>query len=160
MTDNEIIKALECCQDCNCKECPCCRVIDGGTYCTEIDEEEILDLIKRQKTEIDILIRKKESLRDEITELQAEVEKYKAEHKDFAKRLGNLATMEIMVFDRANELKAETIKEFKARLINNIDDGELYNSNDDYWMTIQHINAVAKEMAEQSVNYESSKITE
>ena len=58
MTDNEIIKALECCIDCNCKECPCCRIIDGGTYCTEIDEEEILDLINRQKAEIESLKKK------------------------------------------------------------------------------------------------------
>ena len=36
-----------------------------------------LDLIKRQQMEIDILIRKKESLRNEICELQSEVERLK-----------------------------------------------------------------------------------
>ena len=55
MTDNEIIKALECCRDCNCEECPCCRIILGVTHCTEIDQEEILDLINRQKAEIERL---------------------------------------------------------------------------------------------------------
>ena len=194
MTENEIIKAMDyCCEnipweedaECTKEKCYQCALPedrDGDTrWCRQWLIKDALDLIKRKDAEIDILIRKKETLRDEVAELQhknselnielqamrgaansykAENERYKAEHKDFAKRLGNLATMEIMVFDRANELKAETIKEFKARLINNIDDGELYNSNDDYWMTIQHINAVAKEMAEQSVNYGSSKITE
>ena len=55
MTDNEIRKALECCIDCKCKECPCYKNIDGKMRCTEIDEEEILDLIKRQKGEIERL---------------------------------------------------------------------------------------------------------
>ena len=36
-----------------------------------------LDLINRQKAEIDILIRKKEALRDEIVEQQAEIERLK-----------------------------------------------------------------------------------
>ena len=208
MTENEIIKALDyCCEnipweedaECTKEKCYQCALPedrDGDTrWCRQWLIKDALDLIKRKDAEIDILIRKKETLRDEIAELQiengeiweercriyenlketqaqvreyrkaytdaqAENERYKAEHKDFAKRLGNLTSMEIMVFDRAKELKAEAIKEFKARLINNIDDGELYNSNDDYWMTIQHINAVAKEMAEQPVNYGSSKIKE
>lgn len=38
-----------------------------------------LDLINRQKTEIEILIRKKETLRDEIAELQAENERLNKE---------------------------------------------------------------------------------
>lgn len=53
MTDNEIIKALGCCIDCKCKECPCYKNIEGEMYCTEIDEEEILDLINLQKAEIE-----------------------------------------------------------------------------------------------------------
>ena len=40
---------------------------------------EVKNLINRQKAEIDILIRKKETLRDEICELQAENEKLKTE---------------------------------------------------------------------------------
>ena len=52
MTDNEIIKALECCRDCKCIECPCYKDIEGEMRCTEIDEEEIIDLINRQKEKI------------------------------------------------------------------------------------------------------------
>ena len=36
-----------------------------------------LDIIKQRDTEIDILIRKKEALKDEISELKAEVERLK-----------------------------------------------------------------------------------
>ena len=45
MTDNEIIKALECCSDSNCHECP----IEG---CTDDIFRNALDLINRQKARI------------------------------------------------------------------------------------------------------------
>ena len=48
MTDNEIIKALECCKDNNCNECP----IEG---CTDDIFGNALDLINRQKAENDSL---------------------------------------------------------------------------------------------------------
>ncbi len=85
MTDNEIIKALECCEKPvgkGCKECPL-----YNTDCTAINLGAIaLDLINRQKaeiekkdTEIEILIRKKHALRDEVEEKEAEIFKLKAE---------------------------------------------------------------------------------
>lgn len=54
MTNDEIVKALECCMGCDCKECP----YDGDA---EIDAEvcmgklivEALKLVNRQKAEID-----------------------------------------------------------------------------------------------------------
>lgn len=54
MTDNEIVKALECCMGCGCKECPNFNEND-------IDEEccmgrlivEALKLVNRQKAEIE-----------------------------------------------------------------------------------------------------------
>lgn len=48
MTEREIIKALECCKDNNCNECP----IKG---CTEDIFVEALDLIDRKKAEIERL---------------------------------------------------------------------------------------------------------
>ena len=48
MTDNEVIKALECCRDSNCNECP----IEG---CTDSIIRNALALIKRQKAEIELL---------------------------------------------------------------------------------------------------------
>ena len=46
MTDAEIIKALECCNDSNCNECP----IKG---CTDDIFRNALDLINRQKVEVE-----------------------------------------------------------------------------------------------------------
>lgn len=47
MTDNEIVKALECCANGSCKECPC----SVGAYCLAPSDEKIIDLINRQKEE-------------------------------------------------------------------------------------------------------------
>lgn len=78
MTDNEIIKALECCPDgcgLTCGFCP----LSGVPGCSEQLYTEALDLINRQKTEIDILISKKETLKDEVATLRAENEKLTVE---------------------------------------------------------------------------------
>ena len=99
MTDNEIIKALECCLDCNCKECPCCRIINGGTYCTEIDEEAILNLINRQKVEIERL----------------KLECYKLYPK------GSAYSMQVEASNRLeHQIKSEAIKECLAKVKNYI----------------------------------------
>ena len=42
---------------------------------------DVLDLINRQNNEIDMLISKKEALRDEIAQQQAEIEELKAQIK-------------------------------------------------------------------------------
>lgn len=57
MKDNEIIKALECCQTeyaRNCKECPYERYKThyiSATTCSSQMRKDLLDLIKRQKSE-------------------------------------------------------------------------------------------------------------
>lgn len=52
MTDNEIIEILECCANADCKSCPC--NIDNH-YCKDLESQEILNLINRQKAEIEKL---------------------------------------------------------------------------------------------------------
>lgn len=64
MTDEEIIKALECCRDCKCKDCPCYNKETDG--CKELDEQDILDLINRQKAEIERLQSRKLINADEL----------------------------------------------------------------------------------------------
>lgn len=78
LTDEQIIKALE-------GNILNAKSVDCKVWSIELYKiENALDLIKRQKAEIeqkdieiDILIRKKETLRDEICELQSEVERLK-----------------------------------------------------------------------------------
>lgn len=93
MTDEKTIKALECCIQVNpeiCEECPLYdkTCTEGGDYFLL---KLALDLIKRQKEEIskkdieiDILIRKKETLSDEVSNLRAEVERLQKENECFA----------------------------------------------------------------------------
>lgn len=79
--------------------------------------------------------------------------KYGISHDIFKEPVTSYAKTALWAFDEANRLREEiksiknnTVKEFKRKLINAIDDGELYETNDDYWMTIEHINAVEKEI--------------
>lgn len=66
MTDEQIIKALECCKDgeCRCKECPY-----GVSECLTEDDVSIIlkdafDLINRQKAEIERLKKEKQDIKD------------------------------------------------------------------------------------------------
>lgn len=81
MKGREIVKALECCRDCNCRECPACRIIDGGIHCTEIDEEEILDFINRLKAERNKYKIKAQNQKGHLAGLNKQVAKQKAEIK-------------------------------------------------------------------------------
>lgn len=78
--------------------------------------QDAIDLINRQKaeadkkdTEIDILIRKKEALNDEISELKAEIERL----KDIAK---NTLSESVRLCDCILNVKTKAIKEFAERL--------------------------------------------
>ena len=58
MTDNEIIKALECDLTLSvkvCPECPYFRKRNGNTHCASILLQDAIDLINRQKAEIERL---------------------------------------------------------------------------------------------------------
>ena len=105
MTDNEIIKALECCRDCKCKECPCYKNIEGEMRCIEIDEEEILDLINRQK---------------------AEIEKLKAENEVMKT---NCNSMYVSMPNMAKAERTEAIKEFAHFVIDKSRNGVIYASD-------------------------------
>ena len=85
MTDEQIIKALECCNrptsEGRCKGCPYYK-IDGR--CTAILLDETINLINRQKAEIESLKHRKTELQIRNQELQHE----KSEAiKEFAERL-------------------------------------------------------------------------
>ena len=91
MTDNDIIKALECCgnQMYSCTDKSCKAKTLG----------EALDLINRQKEEIskkdieiDILIRKKEDLSDEVSDLRAEVERLQTENKKLKRDMSYMSS--------------------------------------------------------------------
>lgn len=76
-------------------------------------------VINRQKAEIDILIRKKETLRDEICDLQTTIESFKNAYKQCAWERD-------MFSEELKTAKTEAIKEFAEKLkehIPHFDDG-------------------------------------
>lgn len=111
MTDNEIIQALECCCDdcgksCEVKHCP--MIAECQTDINAL-EKSALALINRQKAEIDILIRKKETLRDEITEKDAEIDRLRHTNKLISKNAGSLLW-------HLEQAKSEAYREFADKV--------------------------------------------
>ena len=92
MTDNEIVKALECCHQVNgCDRCP----LRNDTDECEILNTYALDLIKRQKAEIERL----------------------KEHERIVSKMLSECWERIAELDELNEnAKSEAIKEFAERL--------------------------------------------
>ena len=72
---------------------------------------EAIEIINRQQTEIEILIRKKEALRDEIAEQQAEIQRLKDAYIVYEETTG------------LKQAKAEAIKEFGKLLIDKAENG-------------------------------------
>ena len=66
MTDNEIIKAFECCTGANCIECP----FNGNDFiCVDGLVRSAFDLIKRQQAEIEV---QKRSLKNTLEQMREE----------------------------------------------------------------------------------------
>ena len=97
MTDNEIIKALECCscKPLKCNDCPCMQT--GERF--EV-EKYAIDLINRQKAEIE----------DLETEIDNPYEQAKADI------LGNMADGGVSCHWCIEKHRANAIKEFAERL--------------------------------------------
>ena len=104
MTDNEIVRALE-----DIAEKYGCFDKDQAplVYMRSENAKAILDLINRQKTEIDILIRKKDTLREENAEQHQAI---------------------INALHRMGQIRAEAIKEFAERLKENF---EIYTDDEE-----------------------------
>ena len=121
MTDNEIIKALECCSIDNhigvCKECPFADVCDEDDQALQ---KHALDLINRQRAEIERLekentvfgeiIKKQDdeiyALRKDLLKRENLEESFSKSVKQFDKRLEKTVKLE----------RAEAIKEFAEKL--------------------------------------------
>ena len=90
LTDEEVVKALECCKDCCCKQCD-----------EELNFQEAIDLINRQKEEIEALYRINAESEKEIYEIRKELlgkenleESFKRSVRDFDKRLEKTVKLE------------------------------------------------------------------
>lgn len=147
MTDNEIIKALECCSSRkNCEEnCPYFELKENFFECVLVSTSDAIDLIRRQKEKIDSLEKIQQSnsstyykLQCYSTELQAKIDRLK---EISTKRFNEFAT------EYDNAIKAEAIKAFAARLQENVtfhidDCGEFVS-----YVDCRDIRNLVKEMA-------------
>ena len=136
MTDNEIIKALECCENRNqkCEECP----YYSKHYCVERDA---LDLINRQKEELD-------GKDVEIMRFKHEIERYKENEKFISAKCDSIQEkLVILNSEIAKALataKADAYLKFVVRALKRI--GFIEHTN----ATVRgHINKVYEELLEE-----------
>ncbi len=117
MTDNDIVKALECCDDEEVLHwCTGCPYYDKeNDFCQEDLHRDALDLINRQKAKIEYYKKNRDKCQEDAMflakkcdELQAEIERLKKENNHFAD-IGKMYS----------EIKAEAVKEF-AEKVNNL----------------------------------------
>ena len=89
MTDNEIIKALKLCPKRNMKsKCTQCPYFESDGICLEVLMADSLDLINRQKAEIERLEHSAKQWEDTAKDIFISRENIKAEAiKEFAERL-------------------------------------------------------------------------
>ena len=122
MTDNEIIKALECCskypEEQDCSECP---LNSRGADCLDFELGKfVLDLINRQKEEIERLKTENKDISEQFRILDVECERLeKANEKQKAEieRLNSPYEMQVEASKKLeNSIKAEAVKEFAERL--------------------------------------------
>lgn len=121
-TDEEIMKALECCQSHTITDCRDCPNRASGDNCVNELMRNALDLINRQKAEIAVLTTAVDNstkeflkLHDEYQDQKKEIERLKADVR--------ICESEIRC-ERIHRgmAKAEAIKEFAERLHKGIDD--------------------------------------
>lgn len=117
MTDNDIIKALECCREfSDCDGCQYGYLRTGNGLCIYAMQKDALDLIARQKAEIEALIAGQETLQKYIAEKNAEIERLTTA---YPKTIESIKKMR----DKA---KAEAIKEYVDRLTAELIEGGIY----------------------------------
>lgn len=162
MTDEQLIKALECCTigtfACG-KECPYYSSKSNlkVSSCRFELMCEISDLIDRQKAEIERLNIECQSMRNAANSLKMHYEEAQAE-------IENYKHLDVILHTAIDKLtaniKSEAVKEFAERLKETITNAinTYYNSNGGgYYLaedTIEDIDNLAKEMTEHSADVE------
>ena len=156
MTDNEIIKAMQCVigNDASCSECAYQKALPFPS-CRRMCAKNALDLINRQKAEIEELRSDKiiaetheRNARNLFTDCVKQLEEAKAEIKElkaiFEKVPTNAYDLQVEASEKLeNQIKSEAIKEFAERLKK-----RFYLLNGRCVVDIPQINNLVKEMTE------------
>ena len=119
MTDNEIIKALECCGKAySCEKCALITWLDKKRDCIGEILVNALDLINRLQDEKQALINGQETLQNTIVDQKAEIERLK--HRKTELQIRN---------QELQHEKSEAIKEFAHLIIDRSRNGVIYTSD-------------------------------
>lgn len=147
-TDEEIIKALECCKDCCCKQCD-----------EEPDFQEAIDLINRQKAEIEQLKRNYDALKYQENLSNRHCRnicepKYKAEIERLKENLN--IELEKYATEYDNTIKAEAYKEFADMVKKNIKEVWNYDNGTCSCVLVltKDIDNLLKEMVGNKLNFQ------
>lgn len=112
MTDNEIIKALECCGRIKGQDCDTCPLTELQlSECTAKVATESLDLINRQKAEIERLNKKYSRMKFNLESVLAERADHTEAIKEFASRIEGVLSLHPAQAKYYLEIKKEYIKE-------------------------------------------------
>lgn len=93
ITSEMIIKALEICSNGDVHSCEGCPFHEPTSQCISNLMKSALGLIKNKDVEIDILIRKKHTLRNEIAEKEAEIFNLKEEIASLKLKIGGFLNL-------------------------------------------------------------------
>ena len=134
MTDNEIIKALEVCVGIHndCDNCPLLEYSQATDECMTEAMSNALDLINRQKAEIErlqnALFKQEDTMQMIVKERDAEIESLKNDlAKEFTCFVGSPHKVESCpFFDELENERAEAVKEFAELLKEHIRDYHPY----------------------------------
>lgn len=121
MTDNEIIKALEICGDEQNDYCYGCPYFVEDGICTGFNVNrssflEVLDLINRQKAEIEELYKLLDKKILDIKAQETEIERLNELVAENEKAFNKMTELYNRAFNRCRKIKSEAIKEFAERL--------------------------------------------
>ena len=149
LTDEEIISSLEVIAATrNCDECKIRNCKWGTCNCSQITANAALDLINRQKEEIEALYRINAKSEKEIYEIRKELlgkenleESFKRSVRDFDKRLEKTVKLE----------RVYAYKEFAEKLKNEINIRTTYSREQDK-NVMRMIDNLVKEMTEVEIN--------
>ncbi len=155
MTDEQIIKALECCKSDRCRDCP--SLCDEECLTPNMEEQVSL-VIKRQKAEIEelrsdkiIAERHEKDARDlfvnctqQLEEANAEIEGLEETRYELACIIDDLREERNRLLQKLQQAQSEAIKEFAERLIRTAEYDDEYST-----VFVYNIKQLVKEMTEE-----------
>lgn len=147
MTNNEIIKALECCLNEDCNNCPnCC-----GCYCIENLMSYAFDIINRQQEQLEATIAGQKTLQKALAEKDREVAELNSDlkllknnyehlktnfdetvekNKRLRDKVVGLTAEKDRLIETFGECQEEAVRDFAKAVIDGINEGYISHSSD------------------------------